>query len=85
MKEIYTILSIVLVLSLFFGLFRIVFGPTKASSMLAAQLFGTVGAALLLLQSVLTQNWLLLDVTLILSILASIAMIAFVKLGGQKK
>jgi multicomponent Na+:H+ antiporter subunit F len=52
--------------------------------MLAAQLFGTVGVGILLLQSAFTQNWVLLDVALILALLASITVIAFVKLGEVK-
>jgi multicomponent Na+:H+ antiporter subunit F len=85
MTTLYSILSIVLVLSLLSGLVRIFLGPTKADRMLAAQLFGTVGVALLLLLSVFNQNWLLLDVALILAVLASVTLIAFIKLGELKK
>jgi len=85
MDTLYSVLLIILLLSLLFGLFRIILGPTKADRILAAQLFGSVGSATLMLQAVLTENWGLLDVAMILAILASIALIAFVKLGDQKE
>jgi len=85
MDTIYSVLLVVLLLSLLFGLFRIILGPTKADRILAAQLFGSVGSATLMLQAVLTENWGLLDVAMILAILASIALIAFVKLGDKKE
>ena len=84
MSILYSIFSILLVISLIAGVIRIVLGPTKADRMLAAQLFGTVGVAILLLHSVYTENWVLIDVALILSLLASITVIAFVKLGEVK-
>ncbi len=84
MSTLYSIFSILLVISLIAGVIRIVLGPTKADRMLAAQLFGTVGVGILLLQSAFTQNWVLLDVALILALLASITVIAFVKLGEVK-
>ena len=85
MNTLYWILSILLIFSLIVGVIRIVIGPTKADRMLSAQLFGTVGVAILLLHSAFTQNWMLLDVALILALLASITVIAFVKLGETKK
>jgi multicomponent Na+:H+ antiporter subunit F len=84
MSIIYGVLSIILLISLLVGVVRIFLGPTQADRMLAAQLFGSVGVAILLLQSAFTQNWVLMDVALFLSILASITAIAFVKLGEIK-
>ena len=85
MSMIYAFLSISLLISLLVGVIRIFLGPTKADRMLAAQLFGSVGVAILLLQSAFTHNWVLMDVALFLSLLASITVIAFVKLGEVKR
>ena len=55
MSIIYGVLSIILLISLLVGVVRIFLGPTQADRMLAAQLFGSVGVAILLLQSAFTQ------------------------------
>jgi multicomponent Na+:H+ antiporter subunit F len=61
------------------GLFRILYGPAEADRMMAAQLVGTGGVAVLLLMSVATATPSTVDVALILALLAAFASIAFVK------
>jgi multicomponent Na+:H+ antiporter subunit F len=61
------------------GLFRVLYGPAEADRMMAAQLVGTGGVAVLLLMSVATATPSTVDVALILALLAAFASIAFVK------
>ncbi|HZC55293.1 MAG TPA: monovalent cation/H+ antiporter complex subunit F [Xanthobacteraceae bacterium] len=61
------------------GLFRILYGPGEADRMMAAQLVGTGGVAVLLLMSVATATPSTIDVALILALLAAFALIAFVR------
>jgi len=77
--------AIILLISLLAGLWRIWRGPKAADRMLAAQLFGTTGVAIVLLLSVAmptTQG--ILDVALVLALLAAVAMIAFVRRFNSK-
>lgn len=77
--------AIVLLISLLAGLWRIWCGPEPVDRMLAAQLFGTTGVAIVLLLSVAmptTQG--ILDVALVLALLAAVAMIAFVRRFNSK-
>jgi len=61
------------------GLFRILFGPTEADRMMAAQLVGTGGVAVLLLMAVATETPPIVDVALMLALLAAFVSITFVK------
>lgn len=61
------------------GLVSILRGPTDADRMMAAQLIGTAGIAVLLL--LVTGVPAAVDVALILALLATFASIAFVKKG----
>lgn len=70
--------TLVLLISLLLGLWRIWKGPQMADRMLAAQLFGTTGVALLLLQAELMQQPALRDIALVLALLAVMASAAFV-------
>ena len=77
--------AIILLISLLAGLWRIWRGPKAADRMLAAQLFGTTGVAIVLLLSAAmptTQG--ILDVALVLALLAAVAMIAFVRRFNSK-
>lgn len=67
-----------LLLTLVLGLVRIWLGPTPADRMLASQLFGTTGVALLLVLAEAQQMPALRDVALTLAILAVLATVAFV-------
>lgn len=61
------------------GLIRILRGPGDTERMMAAQLLGTGGVAVLLLLSVAGNASALLDVALVLALLAAFASIAFCK------
>jgi multicomponent Na+:H+ antiporter subunit F len=63
------------------GLVSILRGPTDADRMMAAQLIGTAGIAVLLLLGTVTGVPAAVDVALILALLATFASIAFVKKG----
>ena len=73
------------------GLVRILRGPGPADRMMAAQLFGSGGAAALLLIGAGTGVPGVVDVALVLALLAAFASVAFVKsapdpeTGGQKR
>lgn len=78
MHNVWWIAAVVLLISLIAGLIRIVRGPRAADRMLAAQLFGTTGVALLLVLGQALQQPALRDVALVLALLAIIAMVAFI-------
>ncbi|MET4801348.1 MrpF/PhaF family protein [Bradyrhizobium sp. LB11.1] len=63
------------------GLVSILRGPGDADRMMAAQLIGTAGIAVLLLLGTVTGVPAAVDVALILALLATFASIAFVKKG----
>ena len=61
------------------GLVRVLRGPGDADRMMAAQLLGTGGISVLLLQGVATGISGVVDVGLVLALLAAFAGVAFVK------
>ena len=63
------------------GLIRVLGGPANADRMMAAQLFGTGGIAVLLLMAAATDVTALEDVALVMALLAAFAAAAFV-IGG---
>ncbi len=77
MTTLYLALSLFLLLTLAAGLWRVRRGPTAADRMLAAQLFGTTSAAVLLLLAEALELPALRDVALVLALLAVIAVMAF--------
>lgn len=64
------------------GLLGTVRGPLAADRMIAAQLIGTVGVAFLLVLAEVTGAPALRDVALVLAALASVVVLAFVRLHG---
>jgi len=78
--------AVLILISVLVGLVRIFKGPTGADRMLAAQLLGTGGVAILLILAFAMQMPALLDVALVYSLLAATAMVVFVRRqwrGGQ--
>jgi len=69
----------VLMLTVIAGLIRVERGPNPADRMLAAQLFGTTGVAILLLLADAMEIPALRDVALVFALLAAMAAVAFVK------
>jgi multicomponent Na+:H+ antiporter subunit F len=59
------------------GLFRIFYGPAEADRLMAGQLVGSGGVAVLLLMAVATRTPSVVDVALLLALLATFASIAF--------
>ena len=78
MTALYQWLALFLLLTLAAGLWRVRSGPTAADRMLAAQLFGTTAAAILLLLAEGFGVPALRDAALVLALLAVIAVVAFV-------
>lgn len=74
------LLAVILLLSILAGLWRIWRGPTRADRLLAVQLFGTSGAAVLMLLAHTQQQPPLLDAALVLALLAAVLSIALVQL-----
>jgi multicomponent Na+:H+ antiporter subunit F len=71
--------ALFLLLNIVAGLLRVSAGPTSPDRMLAAQLFGTTGAAILLLLAQCLSISSLRDVALVLALLASISTVVFVR------
>ncbi len=74
-----------LIITLFLSLIRIVIGPRSADRMMAGQLFGTTGVAILLLLSQALQLSPLRDVALVFALLAVLATLAFVRRPKDQK
>ena len=72
------IVATALLLTLAGALWRVWTGPGRADRMMAAQLVGTGGVAVVLLLAAAT-DWAMIDVALVLALLAAFAAVAFVK------
>jgi multicomponent Na+:H+ antiporter subunit F len=72
-------LALFLLLNVVAGLLRVWWGPTPADRMLAAQLFGSTGVAILLLLAQGLNRPALRDVALVLALLAAVATVVFVR------
>jgi multicomponent Na+:H+ antiporter subunit F len=83
MAELRTAIALFLVLTVLVGMLRVARGPTFADRMLAALLFGPTGVAVLLLLAADEGYGALRDVALLFSLLASISVVAFVRLAGS--
>jgi multicomponent Na+:H+ antiporter subunit F len=70
-----------LLLNLATGLVRVARGPSSADRMIAAQLFGTTGVAIILLLAHAHGEPALRDVALVFALLAVVVAVAFVKRG----
>ena len=79
MSDLYVASAMILLVTIIAGLARILWGPTAADRMLAAQLFGTTGVAILLLLSQGLELPALRDVALVFALLAVVALVAFVQ------
>jgi multicomponent Na+:H+ antiporter subunit F len=69
----------VLLVSVVLGLVRVMLGPTPTDRMLAAQLMGSAGVAMLVLLAQAFARPSLLDVALVFAVLAAVAAVAFVR------
>lgn len=85
MAELCLGLALLLLLTIVAGLVRVLRGPTAADRMLAAQLFGTTGVAILLLLGQAFAAPALWDAALVFALLAAVAAVAFVcRIGARK-
>lgn len=81
MTAFYLAIALVLLLTVLAGMARVIRGPTAADRMLAAQLFGTTGVAILLLLGRAAAVPALWDVALVFAVLAAITGVAFARRG----
>ena len=81
----YALLAGALIICLLFAMFRIFKGDTAADKMIAAQLFGTLGVAIMIVFTFLEGNKNLLNVALVMSLLAPISLVAFVTLSVEEQ
>ena len=79
MDELYLVLAIFLLLNLLAGMARVLRGPTLQDRMLAVQLFGTAGVAVLLILSENLAAPALRDVALVFALLGGVAVVAFAR------
>ena len=76
---IYIGVALFLLLTVVTGMIRIINGPTVADRMMAAQLFGTCGLAILLVLAKGMNMPELIDIALAFSLLATLATMTFVR------
>jgi multicomponent Na+:H+ antiporter subunit F len=79
MTALHLTLVVFLLATILAGLVRVLRGPTAQDRMLAAQLFGTTGAAVMLLLAEASGTPALRDVALVFVLLAVLATVAFVR------
>ncbi|MBE0493661.1 MAG: pH regulation protein F [Thiomicrospira sp.] len=85
MSWFYQAAALVLLVSMLLSLFRVARGPSYADRMLAAQLIGTSGVALLLLLAAAFEQSALRDVALVFALLAAVSGIAFTRVAKSVK
>lgn len=78
MDTVYAATAVFLLLTLAAGLVRVLRGPAATDRMLAAQLIGTTGVAILLVLAEARAEPALRDAALLLALLAVLAIVAFV-------
>jgi multicomponent Na+:H+ antiporter subunit F len=77
--------AVFLLLMVIAGMVRIIYGPTVADRMMAAQLFGTCGLAILLVMAWGMDMPELIDIALAFSLLATLATMTFVRRTWYKE
>jgi multicomponent Na+:H+ antiporter subunit F len=83
MNEFYLGVALFLLFNVAGGMVRILRGPTAADRMLAAQLFGTIGVAMLLLLAEAVEAPALRDIALTFALLAAVATAVYVQRHGS--
>ena len=79
MASFYLAVAFILLMTMAFGLIRVMRGPTCVDRMLAAQLLGTSSVGILLLLAMAFDQSALRDVALVFALLAAISGLAFVR------
>ena len=90
MNSVLTLFAVFLMLNILVGLVRVARGPTPPDRMAAAQLFGTLGVAILLVLAKIMEVPALVDAALVFAILGALALVAFVsrvwrRLAGREE
>ncbi len=85
MNKLYLFAALFLLVNIIAGLFRVLRGPTSIDRMLAAQLFGTTGVAIIVLLAEALAIPELHDVGLVFALLSAISTVAFVKMSYAQK
>lgn len=85
MSWFYQVAALVLLVSMLLSLIRVVRGPSRADRMLATQLIGTSGVALLLLLAAAFEQSAFRDVALVFALLAAVSSIAFTRMAKSVK
>lgn len=83
MAELRAAVALFLVLTVLVGMIRVARGPSFADRMLVALLMGTTGVAVLVLLAASPGAGALRDVALVLSLLASVTVVAFARLAAS--
>ena len=83
-EELNTGFAFIILLSMIGGIVRVFRGPTRADRMLAAQLFGTAGVAIVLLTARSLKAAWLYDLALVFALLAAVVTVAFVRLTWHR-
>jgi len=78
-------LAAILLLTIFAGLWRVLRGPSRTDRLVAVQLFGTAGTALLLLLAEWQAQPALRDAALVLALLAAVLSASLVQYLRSKK
>ncbi len=78
MNLLHTVSAFILLISVVAGMIRIFAGPSLADRMMAAQLFGTCGVAILLLLAGGGGAAVLVDIALVFALLAALVVMTFV-------
>jgi multicomponent Na+:H+ antiporter subunit F len=79
MTRFFVIISVFLLANILVGLIRLMRGPGNADRMLAVQLFGTTGVAILLILGTILEEPVVYNVSLIFVLLATLAILTFKK------
>lgn len=84
MYALYLGIALFLLLNILLGMVRVVRGPFPADRMMAAQLFGTTGVAILLLLAQALAIPALRDVALVFALLGGLTVVAFIRGPGSR-
>jgi multicomponent Na+:H+ antiporter subunit F len=84
LTSVYAVFIIFLLLNLVAGLVRVARGPSRADRMLAAQLLGTTGTAVLLVLAEVSGRGAIRDVALVFALLAAVNAVVLVHAGGRE-
>lgn len=79
LSDIHLAVALLLLAAMSIGLIRVAIGPTPSDRLMAAQLLGTSGIGLLLVLIPVIRVPALIDVALVFSLLAAVAIVAFTR------